>query len=85
MGEIQITGGPVKKALFLTEEGLRAWIVECFKCHLRFQLQVPAGLSTTAAVRIAQCPLCGHAPKVNDPDDLFGQEEAHKILRLRTL
>jgi hypothetical protein len=75
----------VKKPLFLTEEGLRVWIVECFKCHLRFQLQVPAGLTTMAAVRLAQCPTCGSTPKVNGPDDLFGEEEAHKILRLRTL
>jgi hypothetical protein len=68
----------------MSEQGLRVWIVECCKCHLRFQLQVPAGLTTMAAVRFAQCPACGNTPELHGAD-LFAQEEAHKILRLRTL
>jgi hypothetical protein len=67
----------------MTEYGLRAWIVECFSCHARFQLQVPAGLTTMIAVRLAQCPVCGKAPELHDPRNQL--EDAHKILRLRTL
>ena len=69
----------------MNEQGLRVWIVECFKCHLRFQLQVPAGLTTMAAVRLAQCQACGNTPEVQDPNNLLAQEQVHKILRLRTL